>query len=378
MLSLFARKLQGIIGRPLDRTYRNIVNRNLLPDCPINSRDIAAAADIFGPDIGSLKGKTAVRRTIPHVADRMVDVPLRIMRLYRAVTLAGDIMFVNKIPFFVTTSHRIQFSTAEVIMNQKSKTLTQAVLQVKRIYAQRGFIVTEVAMDGQFEPIRGDLTDIQVGLNTAGHDDHVPEIERHIRVVKERGHAIYNTVPFNRFNARMIIEMIYNCNFWLNSFPYPDGVSEELSPCTIITGHAIDFRRHCRIKYGAHAQVNEEHNNSMASHTTGALAMCPTGNPQGSYYFFSLSTGRLLTRTRWTELPVPADVIQRVHHLARCNRRGLEFLDRNREPILLDDEQPDDPDGDDNDSTFAPDADDKTSSSRRTRHINIRYFFITD
>ena len=93
----------------------------------------------------------------------------------------------------------------------------------------------------------------------------------------------------------------------------------------------------------------------MASRTTGALAMRPTGNPQGSFFFFSLTIGRLLTRTRWTELPMPADVIQRVHVLARRNHRGLEFLDRNREPILLDDEQPDDHDGADDDSTFAPD-----------------------
>jgi hypothetical protein len=260
--ALFARKLQGIIGRPSDRTYKDIVNRNLLPNCPINSRDNNAALDIFGPDIGSLKGKT-VRRTIPHVTDRIIDVPPSIMRLYRAVTLAGDIMFVNRIPFFVTTSHRIRFSTAEMITNQKAKTLINAVLQVKRIYAQRGFIVTEIAMDGKFEPIRGDLADIHTGLNTAGHDDRVPEIERHIRTVKECSRAIYNTVPFTRFPARMVIEMVYNCNFWLNAFPHPDGISNVLSPRTIVTGYAIDFKRHCRIKYGAYAQVHEEHDNSM-------------------------------------------------------------------------------------------------------------------
>ena len=181
------------------------------------------------------------------------------------------------------------------------------------------------------------------------------EIERHIRVVKERSRAIYNTVPFTRFPAQMVIEMVYNCNFWLNSFPHPDGVSAVLSPRTIVTGHTIDFERHCRIEYGAYAQVHEEHDNSMMSRTTGALAMRPTGNLQGSFHFFSLNTGRLLTRTRWTELPMPADVVKRVHVLARRNRRGLEFLDRNQEILLLDDEQPDDPDGADDDETFVPD-----------------------
>ena len=51
---------------------------------------------------------------------------------------------------------------------------------------------------------------------------------------------------------------------------------------------------------------------------------------------------------------MPADVIQRVHHLARRNRCGLEFLNRDHEPILLDDEQIVNDDSDDDDSTFAP------------------------
>ena len=290
--ALFARKLQGIIGRPSDLTFKDIVNRNLLPNCPISSRDINAASGI-----GSLKGK-AVRRTIPHVADRIIDVHLSIMRLYKAVTLAGDIVFVNRIPFFVTTSHRIRFSTAEMVTNQKATTLIKAVQPGKRIYVQRGFIVTEIAMDGQFEPIRGNLVDIQVGLNTAGHDDHVPEVERHIRTVKQLSHAIYNKVPFTRFPVRMVIEMVYNCNFWLNAFPHPDGVSERCTQFSgHITGQPIDLNRHCRIEYGAYAQVHEDHDNSMAPRTTGALVMRPTRNAQDTYYFFSLTTDRLLPRT---------------------------------------------------------------------------------
>jgi hypothetical protein len=62
-----ARKIQKIIGRPSTQQFLNIVNKNLLPNCPIQHRDILAAEDIFGPDIGSLKGKT-VRQT-PNVVE---------------------------------------------------------------------------------------------------------------------------------------------------------------------------------------------------------------------------------------------------------------------------------------------------------------------
>jgi hypothetical protein len=56
----------------------------------------------------------------------------------------------------------------------------------------------------------------------------------------------------------------------------------------------------------------------MAPRTIGALAMRPpTGNAQGNYYFFSLSTGRIINRAYATQLPMPDDVIERVHSLAR-------------------------------------------------------------
>ena len=41
-------------------------------------------------------------------------------------------------------------------------------------------------MDGQFEPLRGNLAELGITLNTASNDEHVPEIERQIRTVKER------------------------------------------------------------------------------------------------------------------------------------------------------------------------------------------------
>jgi len=42
----------------------------------------------------------------------------------------------------------------------------------------------------------------------------------------------------------------------------------------------------------------------------------PTGNLQGTHRFLSLKTGELLARRRWTELPVPSDVIHRVEEMA--------------------------------------------------------------
>jgi len=93
----------------------------------------------------------------------------------------------------------------------------------------------------------------------------------------------------------------------------------------------------------------------MATRTTGALALRPAGNAQGGYYFMSLTTGRRIARNHWTPLPMPQDVIDRVHVLARRQNvaRGLEFLDRNNDPI--DTLDGDDLDDDPEDPAYDPD-----------------------
>jgi hypothetical protein len=123
--------------------------------------------------------------------------------------------------------------------------------------------------------------------------------------------------PFQKMPPLMIQDLIGGCVFWLNVFPDKHGVSDVMSPRTIMTGKTIDYKRHCQIMFGAYAQVHEEHDNSLQTRTTGAIALRPTGNEQGGMYFMSLETGRRLNRGHWNELPMPKDVIDRMHKMAR-------------------------------------------------------------
>ena len=120
--ALMVHNIQKIIGRPSTQAFIKIVNNNQLPNCPIKSCDIMVAEKIFGPDVGSLKGKT-VQHTADRVDPQIFDIPASIMSNYQNVTLGGDIMFVNKIPFFMTISRNIKFGTAEVLQNQQSATI---------------------------------------------------------------------------------------------------------------------------------------------------------------------------------------------------------------------------------------------------------------
>jgi hypothetical protein len=79
---------------------------------------------------------------------------------------------------------------------------------------------------------------------------------------------------------------------------------------------------HCQLEFGEYVQVHESHDNSMLTRTTGAIALRPTGNAQGGYFFMSLTTGKRLARYAWTALPMPGEVIVHVHSLAQRNPAG--------------------------------------------------------
>ncbi len=81
-----------VIGRPSVRHFIDIAERHLLPNCPINRADITAAEDIYGTNLGSLKGKTLSRNN-RHVSTEVNVMPHDIMDTYHDVNIAIDIMF---------------------------------------------------------------------------------------------------------------------------------------------------------------------------------------------------------------------------------------------------------------------------------------------
>jgi hypothetical protein len=125
---------------------------------------------------------------------------------------------------------------------------------------------------------------------------------------------------------KMKIAMINYVVYWLNVMPKHD---QRLSPRDIIMGEEkLDYKKVCQLPFGAYVQVHDDLDvaNTMESRTTGALHLGPTGNLQGAHRFLSLKTGELLARQRWTELPVPFDVIHRVEEMAGESEDVLSSL----------------------------------------------------
>ena len=349
------RHFQNIIMRPGARQLMDVAVSHL-KGCPVTKADVKAAEDIYGPNLGALKGKT-VARPNPHVPAGVDQGPTPIMDMHHSVTLAIDVMFINKIAFLITTSRNLKFGTVEAITNRQITTIIAKLWSVCQIYHHRGFQVSVILGDPKFEPIRATFPQ----LNCCAADEHVPDIERYIRMVKDPVRSTYRMLPFKRVPCLVLIHLIKNAVFWLNALPAMDGVSSTHSPRYILTGWELEYPLHVRLEFGEYVQTHEKHGNRMTDCTLGAICLGPNGNSQWGHYFMCLSTGARITRDRWTDLPMPREVIQRVTEMGRQQGMPATLTFADRHGRELEDQLVEIPDDDATQEAYDPYYDDEST-----------------
>ena len=293
-----ARALHATLSYPSMKDFKWVLRSNQIRNCPVAAQDVDVAHKIWGKNIAALKGKTT--RSKPEVVARdSIKIPTKLLNLHREVFMTADIFFVNKIPFLLTMSRKICFTAVNHLANRTVPEIFKAFKNICQHCLQRGFRITEVHVDGEFEPLKPLIESLQGGpiVNLASANEHVPEIERRVRVVKERSRAVRHGLPFQRIPRLMTIWIVFYTVKMLNLFPTKGGMSETLSPKTIMSGEILDYKKHLRMPFGQYCQVHEEEHprNSQAARTRGAISLGPTGNLQGGYKFMALNTGMKIT-----------------------------------------------------------------------------------
>ncbi len=147
--------------------------------------------------------------------------------------------------------------------------------RVLRVYEVGGFQVPTILADPEFQPLNATFGP---QLNCCGADEHVPDVQRYIGTVKDYICSGYNMLPFASIPRIVLVHLVKNAVFWLNSFPALDGVSNTVYPRYILTGHNESCDKHVCLELGAYVQTHEQHDNTLQSRTVGAICHGPTGN----------------------------------------------------------------------------------------------------
>ena len=141
-------------------------------------------------------------------------------------------------------------------------------------------------VDPEFQSLEKKL--FSTTFNTTGARDHISEVERQIQVIKERRQEYHSNLPFPSFTRRMTIDLAKHVVMFLNAFRPGNGLSKKYSPCTIMTGKSLDWKKGCKLHFGAYEKVHWDRNmtNTLEERTHVAICPGPTGKLQGTYNFF--------------------------------------------------------------------------------------------
>jgi hypothetical protein len=209
-----------------------------------------------------------------------------------------------------------------------------------------------------------------IALQPAGPGEHVPMIENTAKQIKQRTHAHINVLPFV-LASTLLVWLVSFCVSRINMLP--SSVSgNRISPREMFTGRKVDYSRDLRVGFGDYVQIHEPNiiENSQVARTEGAIALLPVGNANGLVKFFKLSTCSVVTRDKFTLLPMPDTVITNLKSYAGKQRRTVQpdpsvtyrgraivaadddtdTVDGDKEPVHIvpaDNPPPDDPDGPD-------------------------------
>ncbi len=205
------------------------------------------------------------------------------------MTLVANVMFVNGLPFLVTSLRGISLVTIEHPPSQTAKRLVHILEQVFRMHGLAGFVVQTTMMDMEFDQLKNLLA--HIALNTTVAREHVGKIEQKIRVIKERARGMINILPYKKLPRLMVIELLHFCVMWMNSFLVRLGISDKWSPCDLVSRHKLEL---CRVPFGSYYEVHvdPEITNTMDPRTKWAICLGPTGNLQGSCKLLSLVMGK--------------------------------------------------------------------------------------
>ena len=120
----------------------------------------------------------------------------------------------------------------------------------------------------------------------------------------------------------MVRSLVEGITEVMNAFPTKNGISETLSPATIVEGKPkFDFSRDM-IAFGSYTLVYSGTSNDIKPRATPTIVSMKSNNAGGPY-FMSLHVGIRIYACKWEELPIDEHVVDRVESMAEQEKQPM-------------------------------------------------------
>ena len=173
-----ARAFLYAMGTPSVKDLKATVHSGIVKDCPVTVEDVSIAEEVFGRDVGTLKGKTTQSKAVEPISHCM-ETPRAIQKAHQYVALSVDVMCVCGMTFLVMISSNLQFRTAHHVPDRKVDTFYDTLDKVFQICNHHNeHVVKTIHCDKEFKPLMERFKDdADVNTEYVAKCEHVADIE---------------------------------------------------------------------------------------------------------------------------------------------------------------------------------------------------------
>ena len=298
-----AKLLYEHCGAPGYAKYLKWLANNYFINCPITVDDAKRALHIYGKDLLKLKASSVRIKPNKLGIVAPIEIPREVWEHHQEEIIGIDHLYVQTLPFCHSIGISYKFWTIDSAKGTKKPRKDDIIRTIKRIinlYHARNITVKQINADNEFACVEEEITPVKMNIVAAGQ--HVGDVERSIRTIKEGTRYHVHRLPYRRYPACMIRGCLIKVVKERNNLPAENGVSRTVSPCTMIMGRPPpDYNEVIKLNFGDYVQTHNvrSRTNDNEQRTVGAIALYPTENGQGSWVFMSLVTGKEIHRYQW-------------------------------------------------------------------------------
>ncbi len=208
-----ARDLHRRMGHPSDMALGNALDNGVYPETNVTSRDLAAAADYYGPCTACMQGKMIADPQHPSDRD-----PVREIGEYVSVDLlpAKSASLGGNMQMVVSRDRLSSYVMCVPIKNKESASVLDALMRIKNFYSSHGHQVKNFVFDNEavFNSVQRSIDYARCTYTPT--DLHNKHIERLVRELKEKWRCMRADLPYKlpaclNFEGLMVAAQSINC-----------------------------------------------------------------------------------------------------------------------------------------------------------------------
>ena len=133
------------------QAFREILDENLLTNCPCTSKDDKIVEATCGKDVSTTRGRKfrETQQQFPALMPIYVDCSLK--EPHKNVVLFADIFWLNVLPFLLTASESIGLISSALLPNREKDALRKFLDQVFLFCTKHGFLIDCLEFDLEFK-----------------------------------------------------------------------------------------------------------------------------------------------------------------------------------------------------------------------------------